>query len=279
MADFVSTFHLSSYPELSPERSELSVAGKSVIVTGGGYGIGQSIADAFAAAGAARIAISGRNEGKLISTAAELEAKYPKTEVNYYAADITDAAAVTSMFESFGPPDIVVNNAGFLVSPENLKTVDLTAWWEGFEINVLGTATVIQTFLRTKNPENEAVVVTLNTMGAHWGRVPGLSSYAAGKAASLRMIELFQVEHPEVRFVSVHPGVIKTAMAEKSGLKGMPFADADLAANFILWTTSPEADFLAGRFAWANWDVNELKAKKREILDKNLLQYTIAGFV
>jgi NAD(P)-dependent dehydrogenase (short-subunit alcohol dehydrogenase family) len=154
----------------------------------------------------------------------------------------------------------------------------LKEWWKGFEINVLGTALVIQTYLRTKIPEKEGIVITLNSIAAHWGSVPNLSAYATSKAASLRMIELFQVESPEVRFVSIHPGAVETDMGKKSGLKGMPHTDPVLSANFILWSTSPEAEFLKGRFAWVNWDVEELKAKKQEILDKNLLQYSIAGF-
>ena len=171
-----------------------------------------------------------------------------------------------------------INNAGFLPQPELLKTVDLKEWWEGFEVNVLGTALVIQTYLRTKAPEREGVVVALNTIAAHWGSIPKLSAYAASKAASLRMIELFQVENPEVRFVSIHPGAVETAMCEKSGIKGIPLTDAALAANFIVWSASPEAEFLKGRFAWVNWDVEELNAMREEILEKNLLQYSIAGF-
>lgn len=67
-------------------------------------------------------------------------------------------------------------------------------------------------------------------------------------------------------------------MGEKSGLKGIPLTDPVLAANFIVWFASPEAEFLEGRFAWVNWDVEELKAKREEILEKNLLQCSIAGF-
>ena len=136
---------------------------------------------------------------------------------------------------------------------------------------------MIQTYLRTKAPEAEGVVITLNTLAAHWGSLPKLSAYAASKAASLRMIEMIQSENPEVRYVSIHPGAVATDMGVKSGVKGLPITDSILSANFIVWSASPEADFLKGRFAWVNWDVEELKAKKNEILEKDLLHYSIAG--
>ncbi len=79
--------------------------------------------------------------------------------------------------------------------------------------------------------------------------------------------------------MSVHPGGVETDMYEKTGFPKGNFTDPAVAANFILWSTSPEADFLAGRFAWANWDLDELKAKKKEILKKDLLKYTLGCFV
>lgn len=184
------------------------------------------------------------------------------------------------MFHSFGAPDVLVNNAGFLPSPANFKSVDLKEWWEGFEINVLGTAIVTQEFLRAKPEGKEAVVLTVNTMGAHLGtHIPKLSAYSASKAGSLRMIESIQAETPDVRFVSVHPGGVATDMQVKAALEGGgPLTDSDLSANFMLWLTSPEADFMKGRFAWVNWDIDELKAKKEEILEKDLLKYTLGGF-
>jgi NAD(P)-dependent dehydrogenase (short-subunit alcohol dehydrogenase family) len=281
MASFVPTSRSSPYPAVSPTRPELSVKGKSVLVTGGGYGIGSSIAHAFAAAGAARIAISGRTESKLKSTAEEPNAAYPSTTTYYYIADVTDAAAVASMFESFGAADILINNAGLLSDVVPLKTVDLKSWWRGFEVDILGTATVTQNFLRTKKSGQDAVVISLNTVAAHWGGIPGFTSYAASKAAELRLVEGLQVENPDVRFVSVHPGFVETDMggkAREGGVAGLAVSELELAAQFILWLASPEADFLRGKFTWANWDVEELKAKKSEIVENDLLRYTIAGF-
>jgi len=251
-----------------------------VLITGGGWGIGRAIPDAFAAAGAARIAISGRTESKLKSAFAELKETYRNTEFSYFVADITDASAVKAMFDSFGAPDVLVNNAGWMISPGDFKSVDLKEWWTVFEVNILGTAIVTQAFLRAKPEGKDAVVVTVNTVGAHLGtHAPGLSSYCASKAGLLRLSEAIQAETPEVRFVSIHPGGVQTDMFTKSELPKMAMTSPALAANFILWLASPEAGFMKGRFAWVNWDVDELKAKKEEILEKDLLQYTLGGVI
>jgi hypothetical protein len=39
-----------------------------------------------------------------------------------------------------------------------------------------------------------------------------------------------------------------------------------LPADFMVWAVSPDAAFLKGKFIWSNWDVEELKAKKDQIL-------------
>ena len=51
-----------------------------------------------------------------------------------------------------------------------------------------------------------------------------------------------------------------------------------LPASFSVWLASPEARFLKGKFLWANWDVDELKAKAKEIEESNLLSIGLSGW-
>lgn len=51
----------------------------------------------------------------------------------------------------------------------------------------------------------------------------------------------------------------------------------DLPGHFCLWLTSPEAKFLRGKFVWVNWDVDELKARKEEILTTDILVTKLEG--
>jgi hypothetical protein len=53
--------------------------------------------------------------------------------------------------------------------------------------------------------------------------------------------------------------------------------EADLAAGVAVYLASPAARFLSGRYMSANWDVDELEAKKDEINQKNLLRIGLEG--
>lgn len=53
---------------------------------------------------------------------------------------------------------------------------------------------------------------------------------------------------------------------------------ADLPASFCVWLASGASDFLKGRLVWANWDVNEMKAKAQEIVRKDLLTMRLSGW-
>jgi hypothetical protein len=52
----------------------------------------------------------------------------------------------------------------------------------------------------------------------------------------------------------------------------------ELPASFIVWAVSPEAEFLKGKFVWANWDVDELVAKKEELISSPQLTLGLIGW-
>ncbi len=54
--------------------------------------------------------------------------------------------------------------------------------------------------------------------------------------------------------------------------------DGGMTGKFYAWAATEETDGLSGRFLWAEWDIEELKAKKAEILEKDLLLLTVDGF-
>jgi NAD(P)-dependent dehydrogenase (short-subunit alcohol dehydrogenase family) len=107
-----------------------------------------------------------------------------------------------------------------------------------------------------------------------------MSAYASSKFAASRFFEHVAGEYPDIRVHNVHPGVIETAMEAKSRAAGyeFPLDKADLPANFIVWTASPEAEFTRGKFLWVNWDVDEIKTKKEEFQDPSFLALGLVGW-
>jgi NAD(P)-dependent dehydrogenase (short-subunit alcohol dehydrogenase family) len=213
---FTKTWHSDVYDAINPTRPELSAKGSLVVITGGGSGIGPKIAEAFAQAHAANIAILGRTEKTLLSTKTFLESKYD-AKVHTFVADISDAAAVNETFKSIsalGHIRFFVNNAGYLPNIGTIKDSDADEWLQGHEINVKGSFLVTRGFLR--GAASNAVLINVSSAIAHVPAVPGHSAYSVSKLASTKFFEYVQLEHPEIRVINFHPGVIKTNMAQKA---------------------------------------------------------------
>jgi len=276
---YTKTWHNASYDAISPTKPELSVAGKVVFVSGGGSGIGRAIVEAFAAAGATDIAITGRKEDPLQTVKSDVE-KSSKTKIHVFVGDVTDEAAINGAFKSIkqtiGPIDILVANAGFLPEPKLVAESDITDWWRGFEVNVRGGIILAKAFIGTA--AKDGVFINVSTSLAHAGIFPTFSAYGASKIAFVRALDFVQEENPNLRVVSLQPGIVETDMNKKAGITTMPYDHVNLPAHFIVWLASPEAAFLKGKFVWSNWDVDELKARKDEITSVPNLTLGLLGW-
>ncbi len=287
------TWHTTVYPSVSPSRPELSVAGKVVLITGGGAGLGPHIAHAFATAGSTSIALVGRTLSTLQSTAASLRSSFPGIKVLTLVADIADKPAVDAAFAEtrakLGLIDILISNAAYFPDAAPIRDADIDEWWKGMTVNVRGNLVLVQAFL--KHMADQPTILNVTTAGAHIPAMPSLSGYAVSKLASLKFFEYVAAENPQVRVMNVHPGAMDTAMGAKGVESGVdiPMDDSELApplnlwgkkrkkrvranasptvslsSGFLVWAASPESEFLSGRMLWSNWDVDELKARKSE---------------
>lgn len=131
------TWHNTSYDAISPTRHELSVANKTVIVTGGGRGLGSEMARAFAAAGASRVVLIGRTQSTLSETAAKIEKEFASVSVSTYVADVADEDAMGVIAEKVTKWDVLVLNAGMIADPKPIETANVTDWWRIFEVSGL----------------------------------------------------------------------------------------------------------------------------------------------
>lgn len=81
----------------------------------------------------------------------------------------------------------------------------------------------------------------------------------------------------KLRDSSVHPGAVQADMLAKSQLsRAFPSTDDNLVGDFVLWATTEEAKFLAGRFVCANWDMQERLFLRDDNLSKNRYVTTLA---
>ncbi|KAI1113661.1 hypothetical protein F5Y14DRAFT_451855 [Nemania sp. NC0429] len=276
--------HSAPYAAISPKVPALSAAGKTVLIVGASSGIAQATARAFLEAGSERLALVSRRADVLSPLVSELKEKHPRARVATFAADTKDAAALEAAFagakDAFGSIDVVVNAAGYQPDLAPVAKTDLAEWWRGFEVNVLGAATLARVV--ASHASGEAVVLQLGTAGAFFPAQLPMSGYAVSKLALVKLMEYFGAENPSLRVVTVHPGVVPSTeggqrMTKQSGLD-WPGDDINLPAHFLVWAASDEAGFLKGKFVFANWDVEELKARAGEIAGSPELTIALSGF-
>ncbi|KAK5172824.1 uncharacterized protein LTR77_002944 [Saxophila tyrrhenica] len=284
---FTPTYHHDQYPAIDPTQPSLDCSHLTFLVTGAGRGIGQAIAVAFAQAHARRIALLGRTRSTLEETAALVErASGGTTDVFLVTADITIKEQVQTAFDStfnrFGGqvPDVLVNNAGGLAGIGSLTNVDIDDFMSAFDINVRGSLTVLQTYLRANqkySPDTPRTVINLASGSAHLPYAPTAAAYACSKLANAKITEYFHHENPSWNVFNMQPGVVATDLARQAGRKAPD--SPELPAGFAVWlAASPKAVKLNGRFIWANWDIEEVLEREEEIRRRDLLTLTLKGW-
>jgi 3-oxoacyl-[acyl-carrier protein] reductase len=241
--------------------SEDRLDGQVVLVTGGGRGIGASIARELAAAGA-KVALSARTADQVEEVAREIGGLD-------IVADVTKRDEVEAMIgkveSELGPIDLLVANAGIGNQDGSTWEVDPEKWWQMLEVNVLGVhlscRSVIPGMLERRNGR---IVIT----GSGAAYLPGSShtAYPASKAAVCRYGETLANElRGRIPVFVFSPGLVQTDMTSGFG-DDMPWTPPELAPRLVHALASGRADALAGRYIHAEHDdIEDLIARADEI--------------
>ncbi len=192
------------------------ITGMSVLVTGGGSGIGEGIARHFCAAGA-RVTISGRRADKIAAVAESVGAACAAVVGDVTSADDRTAMVATAVAHGGGRLDVLVNNAGNMYRGP-LATLDEQQLLDVFHSNVVAAMMLTQAALPALLDTRGAVVL----MGSvHSQRAfPGASPYAATKGALETLTGVLAAElGPQgVRVSCVRPGGVFTEINQRAGL-------------------------------------------------------------
>jgi NAD(P)-dependent dehydrogenase (short-subunit alcohol dehydrogenase family) len=254
-----------------------ALAGRSALITGASQGLGLEIARAYLDAGVAGLCICGRDPLVLEGALAALrEQAAPDQKVLGRSADVSRPEDVASLvqhaLEGLGEVTVLVCNAGVYGPKGQLGQEDWAQWTRAVEINLYGSVLPARELLSHFTKRGYGKIVQLSGGGAT-GPLPGLSAYAASKAAVVRFAETLAEELREYRVDvnAIAPGPLNTRMLDevlRAGpeLVGEPFYEKALeqqrsggipleqGAKLAVFLGSSASDGITGKLLSAVWD-------------------------
>lgn len=186
--------------------ADAPLAGRRVLVTGGGTGLGRDLARGFAAAGA-QVVVAGRRQGPLEETAAA-------TGATWVRADVTDEGSVAAMFESAGRCDVVVANAGAAVSGP-LGRVTLDDWHGMISANLTGTFLTFREGLARMDGWGRLIAVASTAGLRGYAYVAPYAAAKHGVVGLVRSLAL-EVARKGITVNALCPGFLDTEMTDRS---------------------------------------------------------------
>lgn len=235
--------------------------GKVAIITGASRGIGQTIAETYAEAGA-KVVLSSRKQESLDEAAAAIKAK--GGEALGIAAHNGEKAAlqglVKSAVDAYGKVDILVNNAATNPHFGMMLDAEDSMWQKTFEVNIMGNVWLTQAVVPVMRANGGGKIVNIASInGLRPGRMQGV--YSATKAAVINLTQTLAMELAvdNIHVNAIAPGLVKTKFAKaiwenemilNSILDRTPLrriGEPEDIAGIALFLASPASNFATGQ--------------------------------
>ena len=189
---------------------EISLRGKTALVTGASRGIGKAIAKSFVDADA-QVMLTSRKIDALRAAANEMDGETEVFAAN--AGDIEQAqACVDATMKRFGKIDILVNNAATNPYYGDTLGVDSARFDKTFQVNLKGPLFWSQAAWNASMQNNPGVILNIASVGGLRAE-HGLGVYNLTKAAVIHLTSQLACELGKTRVLGIAPGLVKTQFA------------------------------------------------------------------
>lgn len=194
---------------------------KIVLITGGGTGVGEAAAAAFAAEGA-QVVITGRRAEKLAQVCQAITGAKP---VRYFAADMAERSQVAALVEwvnaELGSVDILVSNAGVNVRERKLADLALEDWDYIMNVNATGAYNIVHALLPQMRARQDGVIISVSSIAGIRPSILAGAAYSASKHAMTALTKVISLEEKNngIRATAIHPGEINTPILDERPVK------------------------------------------------------------
>jgi len=242
-------------------RALFDLSGKVALVTGASRGIGEAIARAYAAAGAAVVLASRTQEALDRVAAAIREEGGTALPVACHTGDGEQVEALVERTVSeLGGIDVLVNNAGTNPHFGPLLSADESHWQKTLDVNLLGYFRLAKACVPAMAARKRGKIVNVASIIGHTPH-PGLGVYAVSKAGVLMLTRVLALElAPEgIQVNALAPGIIKTRFSEalwkepersRGFLRQIPagrFGEPGDLLGLALYLASPASEYTTGQ--------------------------------
>lgn len=187
---------------------DLKLTGKTALITGASQGIGEHLAETFAAEGV-HLHLTARNTAALEDLRARITAAHA-VQVTLHTADLTQPGACEALSAAVGDVDILINNAGAIPSG-TLWDVDDAKWRAGWDLKVMGYINLCRLFYPKMKAQGGGVII--NNIGNSGGVFdPAYIAGTTGNAALMAFTQALGGSSlaDNIRVVGVNPGPVDT---------------------------------------------------------------------
>ncbi|MBJ7328443.1 MAG: SDR family NAD(P)-dependent oxidoreductase [Solirubrobacteraceae bacterium] len=223
---------------VSDDELRAGVEGKTVLLTGASFGIGEATARRLVDAGATALLVA-RTEDRLRELTDELNAGDADGTAVALPLDLTDFDAVGALAESviaeYGAPDVLVNNAGRSIH-RSIAESRFHDFQRTIDINYLAPVRLTLGLLPAMRERGSGHLVNTSTWGVYGMPIaPAWSAYLSSKAAFDTWVRCVaqEVRSEGITATTVHMGLVRTRMASSAVTKGMPAMTPDEAAHIM----------------------------------------------